>query len=172
MLRVAGLGGDVDTLTFSAQGSSYWNFKYDTIFSLNGELAFVDGSGDIPVFERMFLGGPRTLRGFEFRDVGPRDSGYTEDVYGGASLGYLSAEFTIPIVDTVRGAIYADAGFVNEGKWDPAPDDIYSDVGVGLRIILPISPVPLALDYAIPVSSPDNEADQGGQFNFSLQTAF
>lgn len=171
-LTYAGLGGDVDTLTFSAQGSSYWNFKYDTIFSLNGELAFVDGSGDIPVFERMFLGGPRTLRGFEFRDVGPRDSGYTEDVYGGASLGYLSAEFTIPIVDTVRGAIYADAGFVNEGKWDPAPDDIYSDVGVGLRIILPISPVPLALDYAIPVSSPDNEADQGGQFNFSLQTAF
>lgn len=171
-LTYAGLGGDVDTLTFSAQGSSYWNFKYDTIFSLNGELAFVDGSGDIPVFERMFLGSPRTLRGFEFRDVGPRDSGYTEDVYGGASLGYLSAEFTIPIVDTVRGAIYADAGFVNEGKWDPAPDDIYSDVGVGLRIILPISPVPLALDYAIPVSSPDNEADQGGQFNFSLQTAF
>ena len=171
-LTYAGLGGDVETLTFSAQGSSYWNFKYDTILSVNGELAFVDGSGDVPIFERMFLGGPRTLRGFEFRDVGPRDTGYTEDVFGGASLGFASAEFSVPIVDTLRAAVFADAGFVNESEWDPAPDDLYTDVGFGLRIFLPISPVPLALDYAIPVSSPDSEADQGGQFNFSLQTAF
>ena len=171
-LIYAGLGGDVETVTISAQGSSYWNFKYDTILSLNGELAFVDGNGDIPVFERMYLGGPRTLRGFDFRDVGPRDSGYTNEVYGGASLGYLGAEFSVPVVDTVRAAVFADAGFVNEDEWDPAPDDIYTDVGVGIRIFLPISPVPLALDYAVPVSSPDSTADKGGQFNFSLQTAF
>jgi len=168
----AGLGGDVETLTFSAQAQSYWNFKYDTILSLSGELATVDGSGDIPVFERMFLGGPRTLRGFEFRDIGPRDNGYSEEVYGGGSLGYISAEFTVPIIDTLRGAVFADAGFVNESSWDPAPSDIYTDVGFGLRLILPISPVPLALDYAIPLSTPDAQADKGGQFNFSLQSQF
>lgn len=171
-LTFAGLGGDVETFTISAQAQSYWNFKYDTILSLNGELAFVDGSGEIPVFERMFLGGPRTLRGFEFRDVGPRDTNYTDEVYGGNSLGFASVEFTVPIVDTLRGAVFADAGFVNESSWDPAPDDIYADVGIGLRLLLPISPVPLALDYAVPVSSPDSGADQGGQFQFSLQSQF
>ena len=64
--------------------------------------------------------------------------------------------------------MFADAGFVNEDSWDPSPDDIYSDVGFGLRIQLPISPLPLALDYAFPVSSPDKRADSGGQFNFYL----
>ncbi len=172
-LTLAGgvLGGDVDTITLSAQGQKHWNLKWDSIFSVSGELAFVDNvSGDeIPIFERMFLGGGRTLRGFEFRDVGPRDDGYTDEVFGGNSLGYVSFEYTVPIIETIRAAVFSDIGFVNAGSWDIAPNDIYSDVGVGIRLKLPISPLPLALDYAIPVSSPDEEADKGGQFNFSLQ---
>ncbi|RPJ31719.1 MAG: outer membrane protein assembly factor BamA [Verrucomicrobiaceae bacterium] len=167
-LTYAGLGGDVETITFSAQGQKYWNLKWDSIFSINGEMAFVDGSGEIPIFERMFLGGGRTLRGFEFRDVGPRDTDYTGAVYGGNSLGYVSLEYTIPIIETVRGAVFYDTGFVNADSWDPSPSDLYSDVGVGIRLKLPISPMPLALDYAIPVSSPDEDADKGGQFNFYL----
>jgi len=47
-------------------------------------------------------------------------------------------------------------------------DDVYRDIGLGCRIKPPISPIPLALDYAVPVSSPDNAADKGGQFNFYL----
>ena len=171
-ITFAGLGGDVKTFTLSTQGQKYWNLKWDSIFSLNGELAFVDSVNDdeIPIFERMFLGGGRTLRGFEFRDVGPRDAkGYTNEVYGGNSLGYITAEYTIPIIETVRAAVFSDTGFVNADSWDLSPSDIYSDIGVGIRLKLPISPLPLALDYAIPISSPDQEADKGGQFNFSLQ---
>jgi outer membrane protein insertion porin family len=171
-LTYAGFGGDVETITFSAQGQKYWNLKWDSIVSLSGELAFVDGSGDIPIFERMFLGGGRTLRGFEFRDIGPRDVGYTEEVYGGNSLGYVTLEYTVPIIETVRAAVFYDTGFVNADSWDPSPEDIYSDVGVGIRLKLPISPLPLALDYAIPVSSPDETADKGGQFNFYLNYTY
>lgn len=169
-LTYAGLGGDVDTFTLSVQGQKYWNFKWDSILSINGELASVDsiGNDEIPIFERMFLGGGRTLRGFEFRDIGPRDNGYTNEVYGGKALGYVSMEYTVPIIDSIRVAVFSDNGFVNDDSWDLAPSDIYSDVGLGLRIILPISPLPLALDYAFPVSSPDQEADKGGQFNFYL----
>jgi outer membrane protein insertion porin family len=167
-LTYAGLGGDVETITFSAQGQKYWNLKWDSIVSVIGELAFVDGSGEIPVFERMFLGGGRTLRGFEFRDIGPRDVGYTEEVYGGNSLGYVTLEYTVPVIETIRAAVFYDTGFVNADSWDPSPEDIYSNVGVGVRLKLPISPLPLALDYAIPVSSPDDQADNGGQFNFYL----
>jgi outer membrane protein insertion porin family len=168
-LTLAGLGGDVETVTLSAQGQKYWNLKWDTILSVNGELAFVDGlNGDVPIFERMFLGGGRTLRGFEFRDVGPRDTAYTGEVFGGQSLGFVSLEYTVPIIETVRAAVFYDTGFVNSGSWDPAPEDLYSDIGIGVRVKLPISPLPLALDYAVPVSSPDDDADKGGQFNFYL----
>jgi outer membrane protein insertion porin family len=173
-LTYAGLGGDVDSLTFSAQGQSYWNLKWDSIFSLNGEMAFVDnvGGNEVPIFDRMFLGGGRTLRGFDFREIGPRDTGYTDEVYGGNSLGYVTAELTVPIVETVRGAVFCDTGFVNADSWDPSPSDVYSDVGFGIRVKLPFSPLPLALDYALPMSSPDKAADKGGQFNFSLQSQF
>jgi outer membrane protein insertion porin family len=169
-LTMAGgfLGGDVDTVTLSVQGQKHWNFRWDTILSISGEIASVDAtSGDVPVFERMFLGGARTLRGFEFRDVGPRDEP-TNEVLGGNSLGYLTFEVTVPIIDTVRAAVFYDVGFVNSGSWDFAPDDLYGDIGIGVRLQLPISPLPLALDYALPVQSPDDEADKGGQFNFSL----
>jgi len=168
------IGGDVDIFSMSAQGQKYWNLKWDSIFSVNGELAFVDNvSGDeVPIFDRMFLGGGRTLRGFEFRDVGPRDSDYTNEVFGGNSLGYVTFEYTVPIIETVRAAVFSDTGFVNADSWDLSANELYSDVGVGIRLKLPISPLPLALDYAIPVSSPDSEADKGGQFNFSLQSNF
>ena len=165
----------MDTITFSAQGQKFWNLKWDSILSVAGELAFVDNvNGDeIPIFERMFLGGGRTLRGFEFRDVGPRDKeGYTGEVFGGNSLGFISVEYTVPIIETVRAAVFSDTGFVNADSWDISPSDVYIDVGVGIRLKLPISPLPLALDYAIPVSSPDEEADKGGQFNFSLSSQF
>lgn len=165
----AGLGGDVETVSLSSQGSKYWNLKWDTILSLNGEVAFVDAiNGNVPIFERMFLGGGRTLRGFEFRDIGgPRDAASGE-VLGGQSLAFLNTEYTVPIIETIRAAVFYDMGFVNTGSWDIGPDDVYSDVGMGIRIQLPISPVPLALDYAVPVSSPDAAADKGGQFNFYL----
>jgi outer membrane protein insertion porin family len=169
-LSLAGtvLGGDVDTVGLSLQGQKYWNLAWDSILSLNGELAFVDAtSGDVPIFDRLFLGGLRTLRGFEFRDIGPRDP-VTGEVIGGQSLGYLTAEYTVPIIDNVRAAVFYDLGFVNGDSWDPSPSDLYHDFGMGVRLKLPISPVPIALDYALPLESPDPIADKGGQFNFYM----
>jgi outer membrane protein insertion porin family len=169
-LQFAGsvLGGDVDIYSLSIQGQKYWNLAWDSILSLNGELAFVDSTSDeVPIFDRLFLGGGRTLRGFEFRDVGPRDV-VTGEVTGGQSLGFLSAEYTVPVIDNVRAAVFYDMGFVNAGSWDVSPSDYYSDFGVGVRLKLPISPVPIALDYALPIESPDPLADNGGQFNFYL----
>ena len=162
------LAGDVDTYGLTLQGSHYWNLKWDSILSIKGEMAFVDAtSGSVPIFDRLYLGGGQTLRGFEFRDVGPRDP-VTQEVVGGQSLGFLSLEYTVPVVDNVRLAAFYDLGFVNANAWDIDVGNLYHDVGIGVRLRLPISPVPLALDYAIPIDSPDPAADKGGQFNFSL----
>jgi outer membrane protein insertion porin family len=72
----------------------------------------------------------------------------------------------------VRAAVFSDSGFVNSSSWDFGFDKLYSDVGVGIRLKLPISPLPLSLDYAFPIASPDKQADKGGQFNFSLSSQF
>ncbi len=170
------LGGDVDTYTVSGTGAKHWNFAWDTILTARGSFTVVDefgGNGDVPIFERQFLGGSRDLRGFEFRDVGPRDSeglNATEEVLGGNSSFFASLELTFPITERVRGAVFYDMGFVNEDAWDFSASDLASDVGVGLRLDLPIGP--LAVDYAIPVQTPDSESDNGGQFNFYLNYQF
>jgi outer membrane protein insertion porin family len=115
----AGLGGDVETITLSTQGSKYWNLKWDTILSLNGEVAFVDSiNGDVPIFERMFLGGGRTLRGFEFRDIGGDRDVPSGEVLGGQSLAFLTTEYTVPVIENIRAAVFYDMGFVNSGSWD------------------------------------------------------
>jgi outer membrane protein insertion porin family len=164
-------GGDVNVVNVSARGQKYWNLWADTIFSINGELACVtstDGSR-VPLFERMFLGGGHTLRGYKFRDVGPRDNlGTTDEAIGGNSLGFLSMEYTVPVIDMVRFATFYDMGFVNAKSWDLSAGNLYTDAGIGVRVKLPISPMPLALDYAFPLNSPDSRADKGGQFNFYL----
>ena len=169
-----GVGGDVQTYSFEASGSKHWSLPFDLIFNLSGSLATVDAySGDdVPIFDRKFLGGQRDLRGFQFRDLGQRDSegnDATQEALGGKSSGYLTTEITFPILERVRGAGFVDAGFVSEDAWDFAPEDVYADAGLGLRLDIP-GVGPLALDYAVPILTPDSddEADQGGQFNFYI----
>jgi outer membrane protein insertion porin family len=77
---------------------------------------------------------------------------------------------TYPIVDKVRGAVFYDLGLVNEDSWDFDGGALATDVGLGLRLDLPMGP--LAVDYAIPMQTPDEESDNGGQFNFYLNYQF
>lgn len=173
-ITVAGglFGGDVDTYQVRAAGAKHWNLWWDTILSINGEFAVVDGisGGDtVPVFELLALGGARTLRGFEYRDVGPRDPA-TGEVFGGQSLAFFSTEYTVPLIENVRAAAFYDMGVVNMDPWDLDVSELHSDAGIGLRLNLPFGP--LALDYAIPIEAPDPEADQGGQFQFYLNYQF
>src|SRR4030095_10445298 len=63
------LGGDVQIYGWALEGSQYFHLPWDTILLINGEVATVSqwGSGDeVPIFERLFLGGSNNLRGFPF----------------------------------------------------------------------------------------------------------
>jgi outer membrane protein insertion porin family len=133
-----------------------------------GQLATVStwgGSGEVPIFDRLFLGGANNLRGFDFRDVGPNVDG---DYYGGNSLGYMTFEFTAPIISRVRGAIFTDVGFVNESSWNFDGANYNADYGFGLRLDLPIGPI--RIDYGIPFVSDGNNGSSGKiQFNIGYQ---
>lgn len=163
------LGGDVDTYNLILAGQKYWKMPYEMIFSLQGELASVDSIDDrVPIFERQFLGGANNLRGFQFRDVGPKDA--TGETLGGNSLGYLTAELTFPIFAKIRGAAFVDAGFVNEESWDFGTSNYNADIGLGVRVNLPVVG-PVKIDYGIPVTT-DEFNDKGGQFQFSVDYKF
>src|SRR5712691_3468022 len=154
------LGGDIQIYGWSVEASQYFHLWWDNIVVFNAEIATVEtwGNGDhVSIFDRLFLGGSNNLRGFDFRDVGPKDEQH--EPLGGKSLARATVEYTFPIIEKARGALFYDTGFVNPDAYDfsletqtiprhatskKAPiefDNLASDVGIGLRLDLPIGPL-------------------------------
>lgn len=163
---VSGAFGDVQDYGFGLNFSKPWHLPLDMIFTISGNFETVDGS-DVPIFERVFLGGANNLRGFDYRDVGPKD--VNGEPLGGLSAWYLSGELTFPIIDRVRGATFVEAGAVDKDSF-AISGDTNSDFGFGLRLNLPVFG-PLKLDYAIPIQG-DEFNDDGGRFNISVDYKF
>ena len=203
------LGGSTKIYGVDLTASHYWSLPGDTILLVNGEAATVDtydGGDRVPVFDRLYLGGPQNLRGFQFRKVGPLD--YKGNPVGGRSLARFTAEYTYPIIARARGAFFYDAGFVNQDSWDFNPRDLHTrsdfrfdpnkidndpktprpnpnaddlkytefgggfnqDIGIGVRLDLPIGPV--RLDYGYPLESNSLNTRHSGKFNFNVGYQF
>jgi len=163
-------GGTVNDWGLDLSGSKYFRLPGDGIFLVNAEWSEVENYGAssyVPIFESLYLGGPNSLRGFRFRAMAPYDN--KGQPVGGDSLARVTAEYTFPIMDRVRGAGFYDTGFVNPGAFDMSLSQIASDVGVGLRLDLPIGPV--RLDYGVPIQNPHHTSTTG-QFNFSIGYQF
>jgi outer membrane protein insertion porin family len=163
------LGGDTQIYGLDLEGSQYFHLPWDTILLINGEVATVSqwGAGsDVPIYERLFLGGSNNLRGFPFREIGPKDE--NGEPKGGKSMARMTVEWTFPIIEKARGALFYDQGFVNSDPWSFGFNNMASDIGVGLRLDLPIGP--LRLDYGYPVMRDGYHG--GGHFNFNVGYQF
>lgn len=163
----AGLGGDVEDTIFTASGSKFYELPKDMILNLSGE--FNQSTDGDHIFTRHFLGGANNLRGFDFRDVGPRDVA-TGDVIGGNRAWNASAEVTFPLVEKIRGAAFYDVGEVSDGPVGSIPGGVNSDWGIGLRLFI-LGSAPVRLDYAFPLQT-DASNDGGGRFQFTMGAQF
>jgi len=172
------LGGDVDVYTLHATGSQYFNLPGDLILSFEGSVQHVNSWGDgdsdhIPIFERLFLGGANNMRGFKYRDVGPKDE--NGEPLGGDTAWYGTVELNFPIFGDrdepkLRGAIFYDVGKVTGGPQPSLGGGLNSDFGVGLRIYL-IPGVPIRVDVGFP-NQHDQFNDHTAEFNFNLGYKF
>ena len=143
---------------------------YDLILLFNGEIASVQTWGGdfdrVPIFDRLFLGGANNLRGFNYRDVGPKD--VNGEPLGGKSLARATIELTFPIIEKVRAAVFYDVGFVEPRAFN-AGGRAASDVGIGLRLDLPVGPI--RIDYGLPIETGGNNS-KTGKFNFNVGYQF
>jgi len=166
-------GGDHTFGKLIVDGRCYKTMKEDEegrrkhIVSAGGRLGVA--AGDLPIFERFFAGGARSIRGFEYRGVGPHIRGYPT---GGDLLLLANAEYGFPLHrESVRGHLFLDAGAVWSDVGDFDPGEIRAAVGFGLRIYLsPVSPIPIALDFAVPIKSEPGDDEQ--VFSFSIGAFF
>ncbi len=120
----------------------------------------------VPIFDRLFLGGANNLRGFDYRDVGPKD--INGEPLGGKTLARGTIELTFPVIEKVRAAVFYDIGVVGSAAFE-ANGRAASDVGVGVRLDLPIGP--LRLDYGLPITTGGNNS-RNGKFNFNVGYQF
>lgn len=169
--QIAGgpLGGDTDIYGFQARSAQYVPLWFDHVLSLRGQMAFVDkysSTDRVPLFDRLFLGGPYSLRGFRYREVGPTDGSPNYEPIGGQSLLFGTAEYAIPIVEKIRIATFFDIGMVWSDPYYITLHGLNSDFGVGVRFDFP--GFPIQLDYAWPIKAEDFNDRPSGRFNFSI----
>jgi outer membrane protein assembly complex protein YaeT len=130
------------------------------VLAYHGQFGWA--GSNTPVYERFFAGGFTTIRGFQFRGVGPDINGFK---VGGDFLLLNSLEYQIPV--KANDQIYL-VGFVDSGTVSPRIthiDDYVVAAGFGIRFVVPmLGPVPIALDFGFPINK--GPADNTQVFNF------
>lgn len=171
-IEVAGL--DVDIVKFQLSAK-----KYKTLFdfprwgkhiiSFGGTLGLVDNTTDepVPTFERFYAGGAGSIRGFNFRGVGPIDP-ETDDQIGGEVLMLGSVEYTMPVyTDMARGALFIDVGKADNDLDDINWNNMRASIGFGLRIRVPfLGDSIVSIDFGFPIKRKDYDDTKTVLFNF------
>ncbi len=161
--------GDNEYYKVGFNHRSYFNVwkRYNHVLMLGLRTESIDGiSDEVPIYNRLFLGGPKSIRGIEYRGVSPyakRTDSNEWDPWGGQTLACLNLEYTIPIVKMLRFAVFTDLGSVSADEFDLS-DDFAWTAGVGVRLDLPMFPI--RLDFATPIEKPDHAEEE--VFSFTV----
>jgi outer membrane protein insertion porin family len=154
-------------------GRSAWFFPLplNTVFMAQGRWGYADrrSGGDLPVYEKFFLGGLNTVRGYEYAAISPRDP-ETDDKIGGEKMMCYNFEFRFPILKEqgVLGLVFFDAGDVAESDRQFSLGDIRKSVGGGVRWYSPMGPLRLEWGYALD----PRDDDPSSQLEFSIGSEF
>ncbi len=169
------LGGDKNFYRFQTSGQYFYPIRIHdvtTVIEVSGRTGIVQAypnTPDVPIFERYFTGGQDSIRGYDERTVGPLDPN-TNDAIGGEALLLGSVEYTVPIIEIIKGAVFFDTGNVWDKVKNYGTGGLKSGTGFGLRVKTPIGPI--KLDYGIPLDTVPGQTKKSGKFYFSVSRGF
>jgi translocation and assembly module TamA len=144
-----GAGSDADFAQLHAQGSWFKGLGRDNRLIVRGEFGhtFTDTVLDLPPSLRFYAGGDRSIRGYNYREVGPRLRNFG---LGADNVITASTEFEHYFTTQWGGAVFVDSGSAFNGR----TPDWHTGVGVGLRWRSPVGPV--RVDVAHGLDHPDS----------------
>jgi outer membrane protein insertion porin family len=200
-IDLAGLGGNTNFYKPTVEG--VWYLRQNSRMSLGfrGQFEYIHsfhGANELPIFEKLFLGGEYSVRGFDLRTIGPRDP-ITGLPLGGNKSILFNIEELINIAGPVRLVLFYDAGQVQAGPEviGPAPftpdgrffgavvrpgqnftfEDFKTSTGAEIRFFMPVLNVPFRLIFAYNprregVLNNQLQPQKAFQFRFAVGSTF
>ena len=172
--EVAGgpFGGDTDFVKVIEDGIWYTSFFNKLlVFSIQERIGLIEEYGDsdlVPLFERFFVGGSTTVRGYDYRDIGPKSDDEYNDPIGGTIKAIGNVELGWRINEFLGLYAFADGGTAWWDYDDFDVDDFRYSVGFGFGVRTPMGP--MRFDYGFPLNPDDDQGN--GQFHFSTGLRF
>lgn len=190
----AGLGGTDKFAKFDFSHRHFFPLFWKTVLSLNADIGYVAKTSDaeIPISEKYFLGGLRSVRGFDTRELGPMDPAVpavpavldpldpsaivtpavpakVASFVGGEKSAYFNLEFLFPISEQykLKGLFFVDGGNAWRENEDYFSDLRYS-AGYGIRWTSPLGP--LRFEWGYNLDPRGEESDS--VFEFSIGSFF
>ena len=172
-LKFAGsfLGGQIDLWTPRIEFAHYQPFISNHIIGVHVEYQQVHAlkGSQIPFWERFYLGGERSIRGYEIYTIGPRDASGT--VLGGDKSLVFNFEYTIPVGGPLWMILFYDVGNSLSNSQKFAWKTMYKSTGLEARIFVPALRVPFRLIFAY--NNPKIYSDESNfAFRFAVGTTF
>lgn len=169
-VEYAGLGGDIAFTKVLAETGQYIPLFWETVGFLHAEGGWVteNSGGILPDYEKFYLGGINSLRGFDWRDVSLEDEAGAE--IGGFKYIQFNAEFILPLIKDAGlvGVLFYDTGNVFDDDEEIKFDQLRESAGFGFRWYSPMGPIRIEYGFIL-----DREEDEeSGRWEFSMGSAF
>jgi outer membrane protein insertion porin family len=165
-VELAGLGGDAAFTRLVFDSGWYFPLFWDTVGVLHGRIGYMNRNswGALPAFERFYLGGIDTIRGYKYAEISPRDPATGERI-GGDKFQFFNVEWRYPIYKKagLTGVIFVDSGDVY-GSGKTYFSSMRTSVGTGIRWFSPLGPLRLEWGYNLNPKSWDRRS----AFDFSI----
>lgn len=164
-------GGDAEFTRLEGFSSWYFPFPWTTVFHFKAAAGQVweNKEDKLPVYERFYLGGMNSIRGFEYGKASPIDPA-TGDRIGGDKMWYTNFEYIFPLLPEagVQGVIFFDAGKVYADGEDWNVDSYNKATGLEVRWMSPMGPLRLVWGYNLDRKEDEDQTvwdfSMGGSF--------
>jgi outer membrane protein insertion porin family len=162
------LGGDNDFVKVLGETSWYFPLPLYCVLNLRQKLGVIEpySGKPVPIYEKFFVGGIQTLRGFEYGKAGPVDD--QQEPIGATKMISLQNELIFPLSREIglRGALFFDIGKGFDQWKDIGP--LRMGVGVGVRWFSPFGPI--HIDFGI--NPNPKKGEKTNVFDFTMGTVF
>ncbi len=153
-----GVGGDSTFWAFGYNNAYYIPISDVSYFKLRADFRFLTPFGEtnynnMPLDERLFLGGDIAPRGYRAYRLGPHFRGFKDDPSGGLSMQVYTLEYDHKLFKKVEGFVFFDGGFVSKHTWRIGQP--YTSVGFGARLAIIPGMAPIAIGMGFPIHPGD-----------------